>query len=200
MKNPILRQEYTELRREVEGIKTSAEELRGERDGSLGKYVQDNKIGADFCCGKTSNQHRCWLMHRVENIDASISSCELIEQHGGISATRADGTFLTGIVTCTSQRFQRGKSPRQRARSLKNDNSNDICDACVCVRTCVPLQPQHQQQQQPRLLRGNPSEPSTAPGRQRRRSHAKCEEQRSSNEPSAEAEKRHLSFHVVISG
>ncbi|KAL7732913.1 hypothetical protein ACLKA6_006034 [Drosophila palustris] len=98
------------------------------------------------------------------------------EQHGGISATRADGTFLTGIVTCTSQRFQHGKSPRQRARSLKNDNSNDICDA------------------------GNPSEPSTAPGRQRRRSHAKCEEQRSSNEPSAEAEKRHLSFHVVISG
>ncbi|KAL7723173.1 hypothetical protein ACLKA6_013734 [Drosophila palustris] len=39
-----------------------------------------------------------------------------------------------------------------------------------------------------RTGQGNPSEQSTAPGRQRRRSHAKCEEQRSSNEPPAEAE------------
>ncbi|KAL7725355.1 hypothetical protein ACLKA6_009772 [Drosophila palustris] len=48
MENPILRQEYTELRREVKGIKTSVEELKGDVMAALENMSKTIKSELSF--------------------------------------------------------------------------------------------------------------------------------------------------------
>ncbi|KAM8702571.1 hypothetical protein ACLKA7_001908 [Drosophila subpalustris] len=56
MESPILRQEYTELRREVEGIKTSVEELRGDLMAALENMSKTIKSELSFVVDKLATQ------------------------------------------------------------------------------------------------------------------------------------------------